>query len=72
MIDIAAEYGIVLIADEVYQENIFKGKFVSFKKILSELIEQDPQTYKHVQLASYTRHRKVLVENVDNVVDIWN
>lgn len=52
LIDIAAEYGIVLIADEVYQENIFKGKFVSFKKILSELIEQDPQTYKHVQLAS--------------------
>ena len=33
-------------------KKIFQRKFVSFKKILSELIEQDPQTYKHVQLAS--------------------
>ena len=52
LIDIAAEYGIVLIADEVYQENIFKGKFVSFKRILSELLETEPEVYKNVQLAS--------------------
>ncbi|EMG50489.1 ALT1 Probable alanine aminotransferase [Candida maltosa Xu316] len=52
LIDIAAEYGLVLIADEVYQENIFKGKFVSFKRILSELLESEPETYKNVQLAS--------------------
>ncbi|KAG7664128.1 ALT1 [[Candida] subhashii] len=52
LIDIAAEFGIVLIADEVYQENIFKGKFISFKRILCELREQEPKTYEHVQLAS--------------------
>ncbi|RLV93684.1 putative alanine aminotransferase mitochondrial [Spathaspora sp. JA1] len=52
IIDIAAEYGLVLIADEVYQENIFKGKFISFKRVLSELLEMEPETYKNVQLAS--------------------
>ncbi|KAK6459543.1 alanine transaminase [Scheffersomyces xylosifermentans] len=52
LIDIAAEYGIVLIADEVYQENVFKGKFLSMKKVLNELTEQEPETYEHVQLAS--------------------
>lgn len=52
LIDIAAEHGVVLIADEVYQENIFKGKFLSFKKVLSELLEKDPEAYSKVQLAS--------------------
>lgn len=52
LIDIAAEHGVVLIADEVYQENIFKGKFLSFKKVLSELVEKEPETYANVQLAS--------------------
>ncbi|EGW31643.1 uncharacterized protein SPAPADRAFT_140897 [Spathaspora passalidarum NRRL Y-27907] len=52
IIDIAAEYGLVLIADEVYQENIFKGKFISFKRVLCELLEMEPETYQHVQLAS--------------------
>lgn len=52
IIDIAAEYGLVLIADEVYQENVFEGEFVSMKKVLSKMLEQDPETYKNVQLAS--------------------
>ena len=52
LIDIAAEYGIVLIADEVYQENIFEGKFTSMKKVLCELIEKNPELYSNVQLAS--------------------
>lgn len=52
LIDIAAEHGIVLIADEVYQENVFKGKFLSMKKVLYELLEQEPEVYKNVQLAS--------------------
>lgn len=50
--DIAAEHGLVVIADEVYQENVFEGKFVSMKKVLSRLLETDPESYKNVQLAS--------------------
>lgn len=52
IIDIAAEYGLVLIADEVYQENVFEGEFISMKKVLSELLEASPKAYSHVQLAS--------------------
>ncbi|CAH6722998.1 probable alanine aminotransferase [[Candida] jaroonii] len=52
LIDIAAEFGIVLIADEVYQENIFQGEFISFKKVLSELVIARPDLYSNVQLAS--------------------
>ncbi|CAH2355336.1 probable alanine aminotransferase [[Candida] railenensis] len=55
LIDIAAEYGIVLISDEVYQENVFEsggGKFVSMKKVLSELLLENEAKYSNVQLAS--------------------
>ena len=52
LIEIAARYGIVLVADEVYQVNIFKGEFISFKKVLSELQDEFPGIYDHVQLAS--------------------
>ncbi|CAK7894603.1 hypothetical protein CAAN1_02S04896 [[Candida] anglica] len=52
LIDIAADHGMVLIADEVYQENVFTGKFVSMKKVLSSLLEKDPKRYSNVQLAS--------------------
>lgn len=52
LIDISADYGIVLIADEVYQENVFEGKFISMRKVLFDLLETDPERYLHVQLAS--------------------
>lgn len=52
LIDIAAEHGLLIIADEVYQENVFEGKFVSVKKVLSRLLKEDHETYKNVQLAS--------------------
>ncbi|CUM52469.1 unnamed protein product [Debaryomyces tyrocola] len=52
IINIAAEYGIAIIADEVYQENVFEGEFVSVKKVLSKLNRIDPQAYNNVQLAS--------------------
>lgn len=32
IIDIAAQHEIVIIADEVYQENVYLGEFISFKK----------------------------------------
>lgn len=52
IIDIAAEYGIVIIADEVYQENVFDGNFVSVKKVLMTMLKENPDLYKNVQVAS--------------------
>lgn len=52
IIEIAAKHHIVIIADEVYQTNVFKGKFVSFKKVLRDLQQTDPQKYNNVELAS--------------------
>lgn len=50
---VAAKYGIVVIADEVYQENIFAGsEFHSMKKILRKLQRDHPGIYDNVQLAS--------------------
>jgi alanine transaminase len=34
VIDIAREHHLMIIADEVYQENIYHGKFLSFAKVL--------------------------------------
>ncbi|KAK8441867.1 alanine transaminase [Candidozyma auris] len=52
VINIAAEHGIAIIADEVYQENVFHGEFISVKKVLAKLLESDHELYKNVQLAS--------------------
>lgn len=52
LINISAEHGIVLIADEVYQENVFHGEFISVKRVLSRLLEENYDLYKNVQLAS--------------------
>lgn len=50
--DIAVEYNLVVIADEVYQTNVFQGEFTSFKKRLRELQRDSPSQYDHVELAS--------------------
>ncbi|GMF03357.1 unnamed protein product [Ambrosiozyma monospora] len=53
LLTVAAKYGLVVIADEVYQENVYKGEFVSVKKVLMELQSLDKQgIYANVQLAS--------------------
>lgn len=52
LIAVAAEHGLVIIADEVYQKNIFKGNFISVKKVLRQLQEKHPGVYDNVQLAS--------------------
>lgn len=39
-------------ADEVYQTNVFKGKFSSFKGVLRDMQKEDPEKYKNVELAS--------------------
>ncbi|KAF4554398.1 Aminotransferase-like protein [Elsinoe fawcettii] len=51
----ASEEGLVVMADEVYQTNIFEGEFVSFKKCLRELqgsSENENGKYDDIQLAS--------------------
>lgn len=48
----AAEKGLVVIADEVYQTNVFIGEFISFKKALRELQKETPGQYDHIELAS--------------------
>lgn len=53
IIDVAADKNLLIIADEVYQANVFVGKFVSFKKVLCQLQEEYPDgKYDGVQLAS--------------------
>jgi len=48
----AAEKGLVVLADEVYQTNVFIGKFISFKKALRDLQKAEPGKYDHIELAS--------------------
>lgn len=52
VIDFAAQEKLVVMADEVYQTNVFKGKFSSFKGVLRGLQKEDPEKYKYVELAS--------------------
>jgi alanine transaminase len=52
VIEFAAEKKLVVMADEVYQTNIFQGKFHSFKGVLRSMQKADPEKYKYVELAS--------------------
>lgn len=52
VLDVAAEESLVVIADEVYQTNVFKGEFVSFKKRLRQLQQEHPGKYDDVELVS--------------------
>lgn len=53
IIKVSAENHLVIIADEVYQANVFVGEFVSFKKVLRQLQKENPNSiYKQVQIAS--------------------
>jgi alanine transaminase len=52
VIDFAAQEKLVILADEVYQTNVFKGKFHSFKGVLRSMQKADPEKYKYVELAS--------------------
>ncbi|KAF9697866.1 hypothetical protein EKO04_004530 [Ascochyta lentis] len=48
----AAKNKLVVIADEVYQTNVFIGEFISFKKALRDLQKASPGEYDHIELAS--------------------
>ncbi|KIV99348.1 uncharacterized protein PV09_09006 [Verruconis gallopava] len=52
VIKFAAEEKLVVIADEVYQTNVFIGEFYSFKKGLRELQKEEPGKYDNVELVS--------------------
>lgn len=52
VIEFAAQEHLVIIADEVYQTNVFVGKFYSFKGVLGKLQKENPGKYDTVELAS--------------------
>ncbi|KAE8160163.1 pyridoxal phosphate-dependent transferase [Aspergillus tamarii] len=52
VLDLAAEEKLVVIADEVYQTNVFEGEFISFKKRLRQLQQEAPGKYDSVELVS--------------------
>ena len=52
VIRFAAEKHLVVIADEVYQTNVFIGEFTSFKKTLREMQKREPEKYDNVELVS--------------------
>lgn len=52
VIRFAAERNLVVMADEVYQTNVFIGEFHSFKRVLRDLQKEEPNTFEHVELAS--------------------
>ncbi|EMC99750.1 hypothetical protein BAUCODRAFT_63743 [Baudoinia panamericana UAMH 10762] len=55
VLELAAEEKLVCIADEVYQTNVFEGKFHSFKKALRDLQKSEKNSngkFSNVELAS--------------------
>lgn len=61
VIDLAAEEKLVIMADEVYQTNIFTGEFTSFKKRLRQLQHETPAKYDDVELVSMHSTSKGMV-----------
>ncbi|KAK9356891.1 pyridoxal phosphate-dependent transferase [Lipomyces doorenjongii] len=61
IITLAAENTFMIIADEVYQTNIYEGEFNSFKKVLRELQRDFPDKYDNVELASLHSTSKGMV-----------
>ena len=61
VITFAAEKNLVIMADEVYQTNVFIGQFISFKKMLRQMQEAEPGKYDFVELASLNSVSKGMV-----------
>lgn len=61
VIDVAAEEKLVIMADEVYQTNVFEGEFISFKKRLRQLQQEQPGKYDAVELVSFHSISKGMV-----------
>lgn len=52
VIEFAQRERLVLMADEVYQTNVFIGQFHSFKRVLRQLQKDEPGKYDDVELVS--------------------
>ncbi|KAM0331490.1 hypothetical protein ACHAQA_003166 [Verticillium albo-atrum] len=52
ILDFAREQNLVVLADEVYQTNVFEGRFYSFKQVLRSLQAENPGKFDHLELAS--------------------
>lgn len=61
VLEFAAEEKLVVLADEVYQTNVFIGKFTSFKKGLRDLQKEDPKKYDNLEVASLNSISKGMV-----------
>lgn len=61
VLEFAAEEKLVVLADEVYQTNVFIGKFTSFKKGLRDLQKEQPKKFDNVELASLNSISKGMV-----------
>lgn len=61
IIKLAAAERIVIMADEVYQTNVYRGEFFSFKKVLRQLQKDHPGDYDHVELISLNSVSKGMV-----------
>ncbi|EXJ85638.1 alanine transaminase [Capronia coronata CBS 617.96] len=61
VIKFAAEKNLVIMADEVYQTNVFIGKFHPFKRALRQMQRREPGPYDNVELASLNSVSKGMV-----------
>ncbi|CAE7385493.1 GGAT1, partial [Symbiodinium pilosum] len=63
IINFATEQKLVILADEVYQANVYAEgkKFHSFKKVLRELQAEDQMRYKETQLISFHSTSKGII-----------
>ena len=61
VLEFAAEEKLVVLADEVYQTNIFIGEFASFKKGLRDLQKEVPGKFDNLELASLNSISKGMV-----------
>lgn len=52
VLDFALEKNLVVMADEVYQTNVFIGKFHSFKAVLRRMQQESPGKYDGIELVS--------------------
>lgn len=61
VLEFAAEEKLVVLADEVYQTNVFIGTFTSFKKGLRDLQKEQPGKFDNLELASLNSISKGMV-----------
>lgn len=61
VLEFAAENKLVVLGDEVYQTNVFIGKFTSFKQGLRDLQKEQPGKFDNVELASLNSISKGMV-----------